>query len=83
MAESSRIRESTNDRSILLDLHSQLKTEKNHSSLVAIQNRINIIVAQNYLLWINGALQGDRENEDQTIIGVDNADDHVWGKRFC
>ena len=74
--------ESTNDRSILLDLHSQLKTEKNHSSLVAIQNRINTIVAQNYLLWINGALKGDTD-ENQTIISVDDADDHVWGKRLC
>jgi hypothetical protein len=53
MATFSRFVQSTDNRSILLELRKQISQEKNSSRIIELQNEIDKIVAQEYLQYLN------------------------------
>jgi len=53
MAQGLGTMQSRDDRSILLALYKELEENKDATKLPLIQNKINQIIAQNYLQYVN------------------------------
>jgi hypothetical protein len=53
VATFSRFVQSTDNRSVLLELRKQIAQEKDSSRIIELQNQIDKIVAQEYLHYLN------------------------------